>query len=53
MKAEQVRESFLQFFAERGHTIDHAFHLTTQSQALDQVSIGNSIGSLRFLGATD
>ncbi len=39
--------------AERGQTIDHVFELASQSQAADQVSIGNSIGSLRFLGATD
>ncbi|MBS1121114.1 MAG: cyclic beta 1-2 glucan synthetase [Deltaproteobacteria bacterium] len=39
--------------AERGQTIEHAFQLATQSQAADQVLIGNSIGSLRFLGATD
>ncbi len=39
--------------AERGQTVEHAFQLASQSQAADQVSIGNSIGSLRFLGATD
>ncbi len=42
-----------QRLGERGQTIEHAFHLASQSQAADQVSIGNSIGSLRFLGATD
>jgi len=42
-----------QRLAERGQTIDHVFELAHQSQAADQVSIGNSIGSLRFLGATD
>ena len=39
--------------AERGQTIDHVFELASQSQAADQVSIGNSIGSLRLLSATD
>jgi cellobiose phosphorylase len=39
--------------AEQGQTIDQVFQLTSQSQAAAQVSIGNSIGSLRFLGATD
>ena len=33
--------------------MEHVFELATQSQAADQVLIGNSIGSLRFLGATD
>jgi len=42
-----------QRLAERGQTIEHAFELASQSQAADQVSIGNSITSLRFLGATD
>ncbi len=42
-----------QRLAERGETIDRVFQLASQSQAADQVSIGNSIGSLRFLGATD
>ncbi len=42
-----------QRLAERGQTIPHAFQLASQSQAADQVSIGNSIGSLRFLSATD
>ncbi|HEX4454178.1 MAG TPA: glucoamylase family protein [Kofleriaceae bacterium] len=39
--------------AERGETIEHVFDLATQSQSADQVSIGNTIGSLRFLGDTD
>ncbi len=39
--------------AESGETIEHVFDLATQSQAADQVSIGNTIGSLRFLGDTD
>ena len=42
-----------QRLAERSETIEHVFELVTQSQAADQVSIGNSIGSLRFLSATD
>jgi cyclic beta-1,2-glucan synthetase len=42
-----------QRLAESGQTVEHVFELATQSQAADQVSIGNSIGSLRFLGATD
>ncbi|MGE3456890.1 MAG: glucoamylase family protein, partial [Kofleriaceae bacterium] len=42
-----------QRLGEQGLTIEHSFHLASQSQAADQVSIGNSIGSLRFLGATD
>src|SRR5688572_13195797 len=39
--------------AEQGQTVDHVYHLASQSQAADQVSVGNSIGSLRFLSATD
>ncbi|HEX7836619.1 MAG TPA: glucoamylase family protein [Kofleriaceae bacterium] len=39
--------------AESGQTVEHVFEVATQSQAADQVSIGNSIGSLRFLGAAD
>ena len=39
--------------AEQGQTIDQIFQQTSQSQAAAQVSIGNSIGSLRFVGATD
>jgi cyclic beta-1,2-glucan synthetase len=39
--------------AESGKTVEHVFELATQNQAADQVSIGNSIGSLRLLGATD
>ena len=34
-------------------TIEQVFQQASQSQAADQVSIGNSIGSLRFLGATE
>ncbi len=39
--------------AENGQTIERVFQLVSQNQAAHQVSIGNSIGSLRFLGATD
>jgi cyclic beta-1,2-glucan synthetase len=39
--------------AERGQTIEHVFQWVSQDQAADQVSIANSIGSLRFLAATD
>ena len=42
-----------QRLAERGETLEHVFQLVSQSQAADQVSIGNCIGSLRLLGATD
>ncbi|MGB7157689.1 MAG: hypothetical protein WBD40_06460, partial [Tepidisphaeraceae bacterium] len=39
--------------AEQGSTVEQVFQQASQSQAADQVSIGNSIGSLRFLGATE
>ncbi|MBK8639237.1 MAG: cyclic beta 1-2 glucan synthetase [Chromatiaceae bacterium] len=39
--------------AESGLTIEQLVQVENQQQAADQVSIGNSIGSLRFLGATD
>ena len=42
-----------QRLAERGETVERAFQLASQSQAADQVAIGSSIGSLRFLDATD
>jgi cyclic beta-1,2-glucan synthetase len=42
-----------QRLAERGQSVEHLFQLVSQSQAADQVAIGNSIGSLRLLGATD
>jgi cyclic beta-1,2-glucan synthetase len=42
-----------QRLAESGQSVEHVFELATQSQAADQVSIANSIGSLRLLGATD
>ncbi|HSZ59322.1 MAG TPA: glucoamylase family protein, partial [Tepidisphaeraceae bacterium] len=44
---------FEQRLADQAQTIDSVFQQSSQSQAADQVSIGNSIGSLRFLGATD
>src|SRR5438270_11927060 len=44
---------FEQRLAEQGQTIEQVFQVASQSQASHQVSIGNSIGSLRFLGATD
>jgi cyclic beta-1,2-glucan synthetase len=39
--------------AERGQTVEGVYHLVSQDQAANQVAIGNSIGSLRLLGATD
>jgi len=42
-----------QRLAEQGRTIEQVFEQVTQSQAADQVAISNSIGSLRFLNATD
>jgi len=39
--------------AEQGHSVEQIVQQETQSQAADQVSIGNSIGSLRFLAAMD
>ncbi len=39
--------------AEQGQTIETIFQQASQSQAADQVSIGNSIGSLRFLAAME
>jgi len=42
-----------QHLSESGLTIEHMVQSETQSQAANQVSIGNSIGSLRFLGAMD
>jgi cyclic beta-1,2-glucan synthetase len=37
----------------RGQTVEQIFQQASQIQAADQVSIGNSIGSLRFLCATE
>jgi cellobiose phosphorylase len=42
-----------QRLAEQGQTIEQVFQQASQNQAGDQVSIGNSIGSLRFLGAAE
>ncbi len=42
-----------QCLSEDGLTIEQLVHTESQQQAADQVSIGNSIGSLRFLGAMD
>ncbi|RPH98457.1 MAG: cyclic beta 1-2 glucan synthetase [Lysobacterales bacterium] len=42
-----------QQLAESGLTIEQLVQLENQQQAADQLSIGNSIGSLRFLGAMD
>src|SRR5688572_7648284 len=42
-----------QRLAEHGQTVEHVFQQASQNQAAHQVSIGNSIGSLRFLGAAE
>ncbi len=42
-----------QRLSESGMTIEQSVHSENQQQAADQVSISNSIGSLRFLGAMD
>ncbi|MBI5843168.1 MAG: cyclic beta 1-2 glucan synthetase [Deltaproteobacteria bacterium] len=42
-----------QQLSESGLSIEQSVRLEFQQQAADQVSIGNSIGSLRFLGAMD
>jgi cyclic beta-1,2-glucan synthetase len=42
-----------QRLAESGQTIAQMVQLENQQQAADQVSISNSIGSLRFIGAVD
>lgn len=42
-----------QQLAESSLTIEQLVHAENQQQAADQVSISNSIGSLRFLGAMD
>ncbi|MFH1799852.1 MAG: glycosyltransferase family 2 protein, partial [Candidatus Omnitrophota bacterium] len=39
--------------AEQGETLDRMIRATSQKQAADQVSIANTIGSLRLLGVTD
>ncbi len=42
-----------QRLAESGHTIEQLVHLEAQQQAANQVTVSNSIGSLRLLGAMD
>jgi len=42
-----------QRLAEQERSMEQVFQEASQSQAADQVSIGNSIGSLRLLAATD
>jgi cyclic beta-1,2-glucan synthetase len=42
-----------QRLAERGLSVEQVFQLASQSQAIDQVAVSNSIGSLRLLDATD
>jgi cellobiose phosphorylase len=42
-----------QRLSESGQTIEHLVRSENQQQAADQVSMSNSIGSLRFLGAMD
>ncbi|HEY5285431.1 MAG TPA: cyclic beta 1-2 glucan synthetase, partial [Polyangia bacterium] len=42
-----------QRLSESNTTIERTVHAENQQQAADQVSISNSIGSLRILGATD
>lgn len=42
-----------QWVADGGHSIEGLVHLESQQQAADQVSISNSIGSLRFLAKMD
>ncbi len=42
-----------QGLAENSSSIEQLIHAETQQQAADQVSIGNSIGSLRFLDSMD
>uniref|UniRef100_UPI00374D6411 glucoamylase family protein n=1 Tax=Undibacterium sp. TaxID=1914977 RepID=UPI00374D6411 len=42
-----------QHLTESGMTVEQLIQLEAQQQAADQVSISNSIGSLRFLGSMD
>jgi cellobiose phosphorylase len=42
-----------QRLSESHQTIDELVQSAAEQQAIDQVSISNSVGSLRFLGATD
>ena len=41
-----------QRLSDAGETIEHLVHVESQKQAASQVSVSNSIGSLRLLGAT-
>ncbi len=41
------------WLVEHGQTIEHLIHQNSQTQAADQVSMGNSITSLRAIGALD
>lgn len=41
------------WLAEHGQTVERLVHLNSQTQAADQVSMGNSITSLRAVGAYD
>jgi hypothetical protein len=42
-----------QRLSDQGQNVGQLVQIESQSQAADQLSIGNSIGSLRFLGAMD
>jgi hypothetical protein len=42
-----------QRLSDQGHNISQLVQIESQNQAADQLSIGNSLGSLRFLGAMD
>ncbi len=42
-----------QWLSEAGLTVEHLINLGNQNQAADQVSISNSVGTLRWLGAMD
>nr|WP_241093355.1 glucoamylase family protein [Xanthomonas sp.] len=42
-----------QWLADSGHRVDELVHAESQQQAADQVSISNSIASLRFLATMD
>ena len=42
-----------QRLAESNHTVEGLIHQEAQNQAADQISISNTIGSLRFLSAMD
>lgn len=61
VRAIQGRHAALSFviswleqrLSDQGHNIEQLVQIENQNQAADQVSIGNSIGSLRFLGAMD